>query len=175
MEDPQKAAKFAATLFPITYRALVTTCPEMHFIELDFFRELPFIVEKDPELLKQTGWLISQSRDLATAIKNRNSHIVAAMRTTTDKGGLKLAELNSILHLQTSIANAECITSLQLFELLLEMEKKLEAINETYKIKARKSRLTVAKPLETVMNQLREIVTQLDDPNLPRTHDFLCR
>jgi hypothetical protein len=69
--------------------------------------------------------LISQSRDLATAIKNRNSHIVAAMRTTTQQGGLKFAELDSILHLQTSIANAECITSLQLFEILLDIEKKL--------------------------------------------------
>jgi hypothetical protein len=123
-----------------------------------FFKELPFIVEKDPELLKQTGWLISQSRDLATAIKNRNSHIVAAMHTTTEQGGLKFAELDSMLHLQTSIANSECITSLQLFELFLVMEKKLEAINDTYKIEAKKSKLTVAKQLETVMNQLRDIV-----------------
>ena len=169
MGDPQKAAQFAATPFPVTYRALVTTCPELYFIEWDFFKEAPFIVEKDPELLKQTGWLTSQSRDLATAIKNRNNHILDAMRTTTAQGGLPLTTLHTILHLQTSIADAECITSLQLFELLLDMNKKLEAINATYKIKARKSKLTAAKPLEAVMNQLREIVTQLDNPNSPTT------
>jgi hypothetical protein len=168
--DPQKAAQFAATPFPITYRALVTTCPELHLIEWDFYKEAPFIVEKDPELLKQTGWLISQSRDLATAIKNRNSHILDAMRTTTTQGGLPLATLHTILHLQNSIADAECITSLQLFELLLDMDKKLEGINGAYKIKARKSKLAVAKePLEAVMNQLREIVSQLDKPNSPIT------
>jgi hypothetical protein len=53
MKDPQKAAQFAATPFPITYRALVTTCPEIHFIECDFFKETPHIMEKDPELLNK--------------------------------------------------------------------------------------------------------------------------
>jgi hypothetical protein len=56
--DPQFAMSFP------TYSALVTTCPELHLIEWDFFKELPFIFEKDPELLKQSHWLISQSREI---------------------------------------------------------------------------------------------------------------
>jgi hypothetical protein len=155
--NPEKLVQLVMSIS--TYRALVTTCPEIHLIEWDFFRETPFIVEKDPELLKQTGWLISQSRELATAIKNRNHHMFEARNITTQQGGgLKTSQFQSILHLQTTIADAECVIALQLFELFLDIEKRLEAINETYKIEAHKSKLTVAKPLYDVMNQLREIV-----------------
>jgi hypothetical protein len=48
MENPHKAAQFAATPFPITYRALVTTCPEIHFIEWDFSRNCPLLSRKTP-------------------------------------------------------------------------------------------------------------------------------
>jgi hypothetical protein len=153
--NPQQ---LAALMMSISmYRALVTTCPEMHLIEWDFFKETPFLVEKDPELLKQTGWLVSQSRELATAIKNRNRHLMEAMQSTNQQGGLKTSQFHSMLHLQTTIANSECTIVLQLFELLLDIEKRLESINETYKIEAPKSKLTVAKPLYEVMNQLRGI------------------
>ena len=153
--NPQQIAQLVMSIS--TYRALVTTCPEIHLIEWDFFRETPFIVEKDPELLKQTGWLISQSRELATAIKNRNHHLFDARNITTQQGGLQTSQFQSILHLQTTVADAECVIALQLFELFLDIVRRLEAINETYKIQARKSKLTVAKPLHDVMDQLREI------------------
>lgn len=155
-DDREKIAQLAMSLS--TYRALVTICPDMHLIEWDFFEEMPFVVEKYPELLKQTGWLISQSRTLAAAIQNRNRNIISAMQATNQQGGLKTHELRSILHLQMSIAVAECLTSIQLLELFLNIQAKLEAINDTYKINARKSKLTAAKPLVDAMNELREIV-----------------
>jgi hypothetical protein len=86
--DPQRLPELVMSIS--TYRALVTTCPEMPLIEWDFFKETSFIVEKDPELLKQTGWLLSQSRELATAIKNRNRNMIDAINTTSQQGGLKL-------------------------------------------------------------------------------------
>ena len=129
----------------------------MHFIEWDFFKQTPFIVEKDPELLKQTGWLTSQSRELATALQNRNRHLMDARNATTQQGGLSTSQFRSMLHLQTTIADAECLIALQLFELLLDIEKRLEAINDTYELKARKSRLTVATRLYDVLDQLRKI------------------
>jgi hypothetical protein len=146
----------------------VTTCPEIHFREWDFFKDLPFIAEKDPELLQQTGWLIDQSRALVAAIKTRNSRIEAVNTTTAQQGGLKFAEFENILHLQLSIAKAECVISLQLFELLLDIEKRLEAINNAYQTKARKIKLTMPKSLGPVMAQLREIVKQRD--NAAATH-----
>jgi hypothetical protein len=164
IKDPQQAANFAKTFFPATYPALVTLCPDVHLIEWDFFEKLPFLAEKDPELLRQTHWLISQSRDLATAIKTQNSSTQEALRNTIQEGGLKLSALNSILNLQTSIANAECFTSLQLFELFLSMEKKLETINDTYKIPTKKSKMTTLEPLQAVMDQLREINSSMTVP-----------
>jgi hypothetical protein len=44
------------------------TCPEMRFVEWDFFRELPFLIEKDPELLKQAGWLLRLAREINKTI-----------------------------------------------------------------------------------------------------------
>jgi hypothetical protein len=155
--DPREVAHFAATFFPATYPALVTLCPDVHFIEWDFFDKLPFLAEKDPELLGQTHWLISQSRDLVAAIKTQNSSTQESFRNTIQEGGLTLAALNSILNIQTSVANGECLTSLQLFELFLSVEKKLEAINDTYKLPAKKSKLTIVEPFQAVMNQLHEI------------------
>jgi len=102
VKEPQQAAHFAATFLPATYPALVTLCPDVHFIEWDFFEKLPFLAEKDPELLRQTHWLISQSRDLVTAIKTQNRSTQEALRNTIQEGGLKLSALNSILNLQTS-------------------------------------------------------------------------
>jgi hypothetical protein len=64
--------------------------------------------------------------------------------------------------LQTTIADAECAIALQLFELFLDVEKRLEAINDTYKIQTRKSKLNVGKPLYDVMNQLRKITKPRD-------------
>jgi hypothetical protein len=158
--DPQRLAELAMSIS--RYRALVTTCPEMHLIEWDFFKETPFIVEKDPELLKQTGWLLSHSRELTTAMTNRNRNMIDAMNVTTQQGGLKTSQFHSILHLQTTIADAECAIALQLFELFLDVEKRLEAINDTYKIQTRKSKLNVGKPLYDVMNQLRKITKPRD-------------
>jgi hypothetical protein len=51
------------------------TCPEMHFVEWDFFKELPFLVEKDPELLRQAGWLLRRAREINKAISDRNGAV----------------------------------------------------------------------------------------------------
>jgi hypothetical protein len=90
-----------------------------------------------------------------------------AFRNTIQEGGLTLAALNSILNLQASIANGECFTSLQLFELFLSMEKKLEAVNETYEIPGKKSKMTTLEPLEAMMDQLREIHSSLTAAQTP--------
>jgi hypothetical protein len=156
-DDPQKLQQVASSFSDPNYRALRKTCPELQFIEWDFFKEVPFIAEKDPELLKNTGWVRGQSREINTTIKNHNAHLMGAMQTTMHQGGLITSQLYSILHLQTSLADAECLTALQLFDKLLDMEKRLEAINDTYEIDVRKTKITTPKSLGPVLEQLREI------------------
>jgi hypothetical protein len=156
--DSQKLQQLVTSFSPPNYPALRKICPELHFIEWDFLKEVPFIVEKDPELLKNTGWVHSQSHEINTAIKNHNAHLMSAVQTAMHQGGLKTSEIYSILHFQKSVADAECLISLQLFEKLLDTEKRLEAINNTYKIDVRKLKITVPKTLGPVLEQLREIV-----------------
>jgi len=131
-DDPQKLQQLASSFSAPNYPALRKTCPELQFIEWDFFREVPFIIEKDPELLKNVGWVRGQSREINTTIKNHNAHLMDAMQMTMRQGGLTTSQLPSILHFQTSVADAECLTALQLFEKLLDTQKRLEAINDTY-------------------------------------------
>lgn len=73
------------------------------------------------------------------------------------QGGLNTPQLHSILYLQTSLADVEYVTALQLFEKLLDTEKRLEAINGTYKSDARKIKVTTPESLDPVLKQLREI------------------
>lgn len=50
-DDPQQIQELVTAFSAPNYPALRKTCPELQFIEWDFFKETPFIVEKDPELL----------------------------------------------------------------------------------------------------------------------------
>jgi hypothetical protein len=61
----------------------------------------------------------------------------------------------------TSIANKQCVTALEFFEMFLRIAQQLEALNATYKIKAKKSKLAPPEPLAAIMLQLREIVEPL--------------
>jgi hypothetical protein len=131
INDGERMSQFAISLHK--YPALMTTCPEMHFVEWDFFKELPFLIEKDLELLKQAGWLLRQAREINKTISDRNQYIQAAMSLTTSRrGGLYFYQLDGVLHSQVSISNAECVTALKFFRVLLDMAKRLEAIGATY-------------------------------------------
>ena len=68
--DGGKIQQFALSLS--RYPALMRTCPELYITETDFLEKLAFIVEKDPELVKKTGWIINLSRILKNAIRDRN-------------------------------------------------------------------------------------------------------
>ncbi|MGH9805705.1 MAG: hypothetical protein ACRD9W_00315 [Terriglobia bacterium] len=37
------------------YPAVFKTCPDMYLIEYDFGKELPFVIEREPELVKHSG------------------------------------------------------------------------------------------------------------------------
>jgi hypothetical protein len=75
------------------------TCPEMHFVEWDFFRELPFLVEKDPELLKQAEWLLRRAREINKNIIDKNQYIQTAMSLSASQRGLNFYQLDGILQL----------------------------------------------------------------------------
>jgi hypothetical protein len=118
-EDAQKLEQLFALL--TSCNALITICPEINFIEWDFLKELSFLVEKDPELLKKSGWLTSFARALRAAIKNRNDLIHSARDVTLRQGGMNLNELRSTLRFQTSIADAECLNYSEIFDVMIDI------------------------------------------------------
>jgi hypothetical protein len=67
--DSNKLSEFFISLHK--YPALMMTCPEMYFVEVDYFREMPFIAEKDPNLVNDAGWLVGRTREMKTTMRDR--------------------------------------------------------------------------------------------------------
>jgi hypothetical protein len=143
---------------------LLMTCPEIYFIEFDFWRELLFIVERDANLLKQSGWLTALARQIQNRTLQRNRNIEASVRLTDQQGGkLNYYVLESILQKHVSIANAECITAWSLFSVLLEMARNLEQINDKEKGK----KLIHPPGLDAAMRELKQIVDEIGPQYTP--------
>jgi hypothetical protein len=158
--DSNKLTEFFRTLHK--YPALMMTSPEIYFVEVDFFREMPFIAEKDPNLVKDAGWIVGRTKEMYSTMHDRNKYIETARGGAFGQGGgLNFWQLDSILQTMTSIANKECMISLEFFEVFLRIGQQLETLNETYKIDAKKSKLIPPKPLADAMQQLREIAEPL--------------
>jgi hypothetical protein len=118
--------------------------------------QLQAILAALTELVKKTGWIISLSRILNNAIRDRNKYIETA-RAAAAQGGLNFYQLDSVLQLQASIANSECLTILQLLDSLLSTARSLEMLNATYSVPVKRSKLFPPPPLDEAMQKLREI------------------
>lgn len=158
-------AEFAASLQG--YKTLLMTCPEPNFIESDFWKELPFIAEKEPGLLKQSGWLTAFSRELESAISQRKKLIEAAVRLLQqEKGALNGPVLHSVLQMQASVSNTECIAAYQLFDVLRKMATNLERLSATYAVPGKKSKLVTPPALDDAVNDLAQIISKIG-PDMP--------
>jgi hypothetical protein len=114
------------------YRAMTTRCPEPYFIELEFFREIPFVLEKDAELVKLSGWMVSFTRLLKDILRERNRRI--DMQTSANGAeGLSVEALEEEIRIQCDIGGTEVTNSFQLFQQFIAICKRLEKIAEGYK------------------------------------------
>ena len=59
--------------------------------------------------------------------------------------------------MHAAISNTECVTAFQFFKLLVDMAKRLEKLNESYKIQSKKSKLITPPALEDAMSELKLI------------------
>jgi hypothetical protein len=139
-----------------SFRAMMMRCPEPYFIDLEFFKDIPFVLENDPELLKRSGWMVSYTRALKELIKEQNSRIDIAANNAGD--GLDFPALEEQIRVQAHIGDGEVINSLLLFEQLVAICKRLKKITESYS-KECGARLTVMfpPPLNDTMRELRRI------------------
>jgi hypothetical protein len=140
------------------YPAVFMTCPDMYLIEYDFAKELPFVIERDPELVKHSGWLIASVREIKDVTARRNHNIEDAFSLSgLQDGAHNLANFRLALRTQASIANTECVVATQLFEVLLRLANGLVTINQNYKLSAKKSRFTPPDALAATMKELKDI------------------
>jgi hypothetical protein len=133
------------------YEALILTCPEVHFMEFDFWRELLFIVARDANVMKQSGWLVVRIRQITYFVHQRNRNIEADITLRNQQGGqLSYLVLESILQKHVSVANAECITAREMFTVLMDMANALEQMND----RARGKKLVLPPGFPEVMSML---------------------
>jgi hypothetical protein len=135
------------------------TCLDMYLIEYDFAKELPFVIERDAEMVKHSGWLVAGVREIRDVTSRRDRNIEDAMSVTgLREGARNLYSFKSVIRMQASIANTECVVTSQLFEVLIRLARSLVAINDGYKIPAKKSRFTLLPDtLSETMRELKEI------------------
>jgi hypothetical protein len=129
-EDRQAFASFAMSLR--RYPALMMTCPTIHFLAVGFIDEMPFVVDTNPELIKNGEWINVFSKSINNNISDRNRFIESAKNETT-KGALSYAQLDAMLQLQSSIATAERVTSSELGRALIKTARDLEGLSAPYK------------------------------------------
>ena len=148
------------------FTAMTTRCPEPYFIDLEFFKEIPFVLAKDPELLKRSGWMVSYTRALKELLSERNNRIDIAASTNAAES-LDFQVLEEQIRVQAHIADGEVTNSLMLFEQFVAICKKLKKITEAYS-KELGTRLIVGfpAPLGNTMHELR-LIAEAVSPEFP--------
>ena len=163
-ENNDRLDKIMRSLYK--YPALFMTCPKMCLIQCDFSSELPFIIERDPELVKHSGWLIAGAFEIEDATAWRNRNIEGATNVANFREGAhNLYSFQSAVQMQASIANTECVVSSQLFEVLIRLGRGLKKINDSYIIPAKKSKFTPPTTLSEIMTELKKISDKIPLPS----------
>jgi hypothetical protein len=114
------------------FRPMMTRCPDPHFIEIKLFRDLPFVVARDSEHLKLSGWVPAHMRDLRNILSERNKIIDLA---TLGKEPLDFEMIERQIATQATISDVEVVNTFQLFRRIIVVSKKLETtISRDYKV-----------------------------------------
>ena len=97
-------------------------------------------MQKDPDILLESASLLADYEFLATAIENRNKHIIDTAKAA-EGGQFMLSQMESALDLQVSISRAECLYAYQLLTGNLSVAAKIEKIGASYRVKTQKKKL----------------------------------
>ena len=149
---------------------IVTRCPEPYFIQVDLFKEIPFVLAKDPELLKLSGWVLTFTRHLLYIFDERNKHIDLA---TLGKDDLDIKSLERHIATQATVGDKEVVNCFQLFQQFIAIGNKLEAIiRQDYKdVIGPKLRVQPPDVLKDILKELerlaKEIVPEWPPPEPP--------
>jgi hypothetical protein len=158
-QEPE-LARFVRTASD-AYPHMMMTAPDYNFLEHDFLGKLPFVLSKEPELLKQANWLIDHTRELRGHLRERNAQIELANRQDLN-GGTLFSAIRGIIQIQASISNAECNAVLSVIDRIPEMAQTLERVGRTYKNAGTLSTLKPPEALKKAVTRLRAIRAPLE-------------
>jgi hypothetical protein len=129
---PRSEAEIAAFMQSLgDYPHMMMTAPELNFLEHNFLAKRPFVIGKEPELLKQANWLTHLSRVLRRYLYDRNSQIELAR--SQGLRGVIFPAVGSAIQVQASLADAECVTILSVIEQIPMMTQMLERVGGSYR------------------------------------------
>jgi hypothetical protein len=153
---------FMSSKFP----AMMMRCPPPYFIELDLFKEIPFAVEKDPELLKSYGWVVSYANTIQELLRERNRNIESIAKSNFT-GGLSIDDVSEQIRIQAHLGDVESVNSLMLLRLLLEICKKIEVLLKRYNhLPGAKIKVTAPAALDDTVRAL-ELIAKEKVPDFP--------
>ncbi len=143
------------------YPHMMMTAPDYNFLEHDFIGNLPFVIGKEPELLKQSNWLIDHMRVLRSYLRERNGQIASANQQNFN--GATFPAIRSAIQIQASIADAECVGALSVLDQIPMMAQTLERIARAYKKVGDVKTLIPPPVVSDAVVRLRAIVTPLEE------------
>ncbi len=153
--DKAKGEIFAKSLY--RYPGLMMTAPPVYFIEYEFLEKLPFLTEKDPNLVMDSAHQIECARRLVAYLADRNKLIDSAKGALSPLGTMTAAQLHSVLQAMASLAVAECVAAMELFDALEITSKSILKIIANYKIKGDRTTLVTQPALVGILEQLKGI------------------
>ena len=141
--------------------------PVLYLVEIDFFKELPFVIDKDPEVLKLSGWILNYINQLKNILNERNKQIDVATINDTQKG-LDVEVVARVAETSANISVAEIINVYQLLLQLREMSLKLEQIikRDYGNISGKKLRVQFSSVFDDMMGKL-ELIAKAHVPDWP--------
>jgi hypothetical protein len=92
------------------YPFLFYTFPDVYLIEYDFSERLPFIIEKDAEIVKHSGWLVNGLRELKSITEQRNRCIDSSLRVIDSRSAANLEQFRSVVRMRRSISGITPLT-----------------------------------------------------------------
>ena len=120
--DPRHAALFYERLHS-EFHPVMKRCPLPYLEDLNLFRDLPFLIARDPRLISTSGWIKSRGLDLTNVPQERNRMIGVA-----NEKDLSHLELERHIATQATISDVEVINSYFLLQHLEDASGKIEKI-----------------------------------------------
>jgi hypothetical protein len=156
------------------FRQMMERCPEPYLIDVELFKEVPFILVNNPDLLKRSGWILAFMRNLKFILNERN-RIIDLATLGKDALNLDFDMIERQAETQAAISNVEIVNCFQLFEQTLAVCKEMETIiKQDYKdVFGPKLRVQPPEVLQAILEELgrlsKAIVPEWPPPEPPST------